>query len=54
MGNAIVQGIGVGAIADLKQARQIVKNSFDIETYTPQDSDEWDAAYEQWKKIIGA
>ena len=52
IGNVIVQGIGVGAIKDIKEGRQIVKNSFDIATYEPQDSDAWDKAYEEWKKII--
>ena len=42
----------MGAIKDLAEGRQIVKNSFEITTYTPQDSDKWDAAYENWKKIV--
>lgn len=54
IGNIIVQGIAMGAIADLKQGRQIVKNSFDIAEYLPQDGEAWDAAYESWKKIIEA
>ena len=52
IGNVIVQGIGTGAIKDLNEGRKIVKNSFDIAVYEPQDSGEWDAAYEQWKKIV--
>ena len=52
IGNIIVQGIGTGAIESLAEGRKIVKNSFDIATYEPQDSDSWDKAYEQWKKIV--
>ena len=54
IGNVIVQAIGTGAISDLKEGRQIVKNSFDIDIYEPQDQDAWDKAYEQWKKITSS
>lgn len=52
IGNVIVQAMAMGAIGDLSQGRQVVKDSFDIAQYIPQDSAAWDAAYEQWKKII--
>ena len=52
IGNVVVQAIAMGAIKDLTEGRQVVKNSFEITTYEPQDSEQWDAAYEQWKKII--
>lgn len=52
IGNIIVQGIGTGAIKNLSEGRQIVKNSFDIATYEPQESESWDKAYEQWKKTV--
>ncbi|MCD8390851.1 MAG: rhamnulokinase [Firmicutes bacterium] len=52
IGNVIVQAMAMGAIKDLDEGRQVVKNSFDIKVYEPQDSDAWDAAYETWKEII--
>ncbi len=52
IGNVIVQGMAMGAIADLSEGRKIVRNSFPIDTYEPQNSQAWDDAYEQWKKII--
>lgn len=52
IGNVIVQGIATGAIKDLNSGRKIVKNSFDITRYESEDSAEWDAAYEEWKKIV--
>ncbi len=52
IGNVIVQAMAMGAIKDLNEGRQVVKNSFDIKVYEPQDSDEWDAAYERWQEII--
>ncbi len=52
IGNVVVQAMAMGAIKDLKEGRQIVKNSFDITVYEPQDGDAWDKAYEEWKRII--
>ena len=54
IGNVLCQGIACGAIKDLAEGRKIVKNSFDIAEYTPCDSDAWDKAYEEWKKIVKA
>ena len=51
IGNVIVQGMAMGAISDLNEGRKIVKNSFPIDVYEPQDKDAWDKAYEDWKKI---
>ncbi len=52
IGNVIMQAMAVGAISDLHEGRQIIKNSFDIASYEPQDSGDWDAAYEKWCEII--
>ena len=52
IGNVLVQAIAMGAIKDINEGRKVVKNSFDISTYEPQDSEAWDRAYEEWKEII--
>ncbi len=49
-GNALVQLMALGKVADLKEARASVKNSFPINIYEPENGDEWDAAYEEFKK----
>jgi len=51
IGNVIVQGMAMGAIKNLEEGRKIVKNSFPIEEYIPENSDAWNDAYENWKKI---
>lgn len=53
IGNIIVQGMAMGAIKNLEEGRRVVKNSFPINTYAPQDSEKWNTAYENWKKICG-
>ena len=52
IGNVIVQAMAVGAIKDLKEGREIIKNSFDIARYEPRDKEEWDNAYIKWCEII--
>lgn len=51
IGNIIVQAMAMGAIKNLNEGRQVVKNSFDITRYEPENSDVWDEAYAKWKKI---
>ncbi len=53
LGNIAVQLIAIGEISDLKEAREIIKNSFDTRKYTPQNVSEWHEAYETFKKILG-
>ncbi len=52
IGNVLVQAMAVGAIKDLTEGRQVVKNSFDIARYEPENSEVWDAAYKKWNEII--
>ena len=42
IGNAIVQLITLGEIADLEQGRAIVANMDELEQYEPQDTAVWD------------
>lgn len=51
IGNIIMQAIGLGHIKDLAEGRQIIRNSFDLETYTPQQTDQWDRQYERFMKL---
>lgn len=51
-GNALIQFMALGKIKDLTEGRKIVKNSFPITTYEPEDSDVWNKAYEEYKKIV--
>lgn len=48
---ACAQAIDLGHIKDLAEGRQIIRNSFDLETYTPQQTDQWDQQYERFMKL---
>ena len=46
IGNLMMQAIAVGEVANLKEAREIVAASFDVQHYTPTSNRElWDEAY---------
>lgn len=51
IGNIMVQTMAMAGVKSLNDARKVVKNSFDIAEYIPQDSQQWDEAYEKWKAI---
>ncbi|NOU67177.1 rhamnulokinase [Paenibacillus sp. LMG 31461] len=45
LGNLVVQWISLGYIANLREARKLIRNSFPVKTYHPQDEAGWQAAY---------
>ena len=54
IGNLAVQMISAGAIKDLAEAREVVRNSFEVKCYEPKtDKALWDDAYARFKKLIG-
>ena len=52
MGNIAAQAIAVGEIKNVSEAREIIRNSTDIKCYEPKNTEEWDEAYERFKKLI--
>jgi rhamnulokinase len=47
-GNILVQMVGLGHLGSLEEARCLVRDSFDTETYLPEDTSRWDEAYTQF------
>mgnify|MGYP002737538231 CR=1 FL=1 len=52
LGNILVQAIALGHVESHAAARQIVQNSFELKTFTPQDSAAWDAAAARFEKLL--
>lgn len=52
MGNILLQGIGLGEIKDVRQGREIVRNSIDIVEYKPNPKVNYDEKYETYLKVI--
>ena len=55
IGNILMQAYAGGEIASIDEARRIVRNSFDIKVYEPDNTlgGNWDAAYAKFLSITG-
>ena len=53
LGNILVQAIALGHVASHEAARAIVRNSFELKTFTPQEAEQWDAAAKRFEKLLG-
>jgi len=51
IGNAALQAVALGDLGSLQEARAIVRRSFAVTTYTPQDRREWEDAYARFLQI---
>jgi rhamnulokinase len=47
-GNVLVQALGVGALRSLAEAREMVRRSFEVRTFTPRDAEAWQQPYERF------
>jgi rhamnulokinase len=50
-GNVLMQAIASGEIADIAEARQVVANSFSVETREPHETARWDDAFEKYESL---
>ena len=53
IGNALTQAIGAGNVRDLAHLRQIVRNSFDLQTVEPTDATGFDRHAKRFDKLAG-
>lgn len=51
IGNLLVQSLGLGLLSSLSEGREIVRSSFDVTSYQPEDDQAWDAAYQTYKQL---
>ena len=52
IGNIMIQARAAGLAGTLREMRAVIAAGVETHTYTPQDTEEWDAAYKEFKKII--
>ncbi|WP_274650437.1 rhamnulokinase [Paenibacillus humicola] len=53
LGNLAVQLIAGGAIADIAEARRLIRDSFPIRAYEPEDAPRWEEAYRTFISRLG-
>ncbi len=51
IGNILIQAIALKHLKSLTELRAVVRDSFPIQTYEPQDADLWQSAYERFQKL---
>ena len=52
IGNLLAQAMALGEVKDLEELRQIVRNSEAVETFTPNHTEAWEAAYGKLLSLI--
>jgi len=52
IGNVMMQIVASGQLSSVAEARQVVRGSFDVEEYTPQDPESWDEAFERFARLV--
>jgi rhamnulokinase len=55
IGNIMTQAVADGAVANIEEARQVIRSSFDVTEYLPnaRHSAEWNDAYERFLDVLG-
>ncbi len=53
LGNICCQLLALGELSDMSQARALIADSFNVQTYAPSDTQSWDEAYDRFLKIRG-
>jgi len=52
IGNFMIQAKGIGLFNSLQEIRTVIRNSVELETFYPQDTELWDIAYQRFIKYI--
>ncbi|HLN28767.1 MAG TPA: rhamnulokinase family protein [Gemmataceae bacterium] len=53
IGNVLVQALGLGLIRSLAEAREVVRRSFEVREYAPQNPEAWQEPYERFQQYLG-
>jgi rhamnulokinase len=52
IGNVMMQAVACGDVASIRQAREVIRESFPVSEYTPQTPDPWNEAFERYQKLV--
>jgi rhamnulokinase len=52
-GNVLVQAMATGDVKSLADARAVVRASFDVKRYQPQQPKQWGEAYARYREVLG-
>jgi rhamnulokinase len=52
IGNLMMQAVATGELASIAEAREVIRRSFDVQQYEPQNTAEWDEPYERFLRFL--
>lgn len=52
IGNVMMQAVAGGQLGGIAEAREVIRRSFDVEEYTPQNTAPWDDAYGRFEALL--
>lgn len=53
-GNVLLQLIATGKVRSIAEGRALIRSSFPLEQYEPQDTDAWDEAYSRFLSVLNS
>jgi rhamnulokinase len=48
----LVQALGLGLVGSLAEGRDVVRQSFDVTTYTPRQPERWHEPYQRFLSLL--
>ena len=51
-GNIMIQAAGLGLFGSLDEIREVIRNSFPIEYFLPEDVDVWEKRYQFYRERV--
>ena len=54
IGNVLMQMIGTGKLGSIKEARELVRDSFDTVRYEPTNASDWDEPAERFESLVSS
>jgi rhamnulokinase len=52
LGNILIQAVASGELGSLKDLREVIRNSYTIEEFEPEDSAPWSEALQRYESLI--
>ncbi|HLW67979.1 MAG TPA: rhamnulokinase family protein [Gemmataceae bacterium] len=52
LGNVLLQAVGLKLLGSLEQAREVLRNSFDVHRYEPREPAKWEEPYQRFLRLL--
>lgn len=52
LGNVLMQAVALGHLGSVAEGRALIRRSFEVAAYQPQDREAWDAAYARFTRLL--